>query len=89
MANRLDKYRYVIVDYDNITDQMISDTESAGKDYVFTSHNGTKRGVVRYVVNHKPSSLVGLTSYTHSQIISITENPDGDWYQGEGSDLPS
>ena len=79
MSN-FDNYRFVIVDYDNITDQMISDTEHIGRDYIFVSHSGTKRGILRYVVNHKPSSLVGVTSYTHSQILSITEDPDGDWY---------
>jgi hypothetical protein len=74
-----DKYRYVIVDYDNITDQMLSDTGMV-KEYVLTTNSGVKRGVLKYVVNHKPSSLIGVTSYTHSQILSITSDPDGDWY---------
>ena len=75
-----DKYRYVIVDYDNITDTMISESDCFSRDYMYISQAGQKRGILRYVVNHKPSSLTGITSYTHSQILSITEDPDGDWY---------
>lgn len=80
MSNRIDRFRYVIVDYNNITDQMVSETECVGKEYIYVSHSGTKRGILRYVVNSKPSSLTGVTSYTHSEIVSITEDPDGDWY---------
>ena len=76
--SRFDSFRYVIVDYDDITDTMISQTQTE-REYVFVCPRGPKRGILRYVVNHKPSSLVGITSYTHDQILSITEDPDGDW----------
>ena len=76
--DRFDNFRYVIVDYDSITDTMISESQTE-RQYLYVSERGTKRGVLRYVVNQKPASLIGITSYTHSQLLSITEDPDGDW----------
>ena len=41
--------------------------------------NDNSKAIIKYN-GSKPSFLTGKTTYTHSQILSILNNSDGDWY---------
>jgi hypothetical protein len=84
------EYRYIIVPFSDITDQMASDSVEGSKDYLRHSVAGEDRCVLKYYVGSKPSSMTGIDSYTHSQILAILEDESGDWFNPDSVfELPS
>ena len=83
-------YRYIIVPFSDVTDQMALDSVEGSKDYLRHSLSGEDRCILKYYVGSKPSSMTGIDSYTHSQILAILEDESGDWFNPDSVlELPS
>lgn len=79
--------KYAIVDYSSITDAMLSQVLQDSLQTLRRSASGTDRAILSWNGN-KPTKLYGITAYTHSQIIAIVNDVDGDWYEDPEGDWP-
>lgn len=77
-----DNRKYAIVDYSSVTDTMIGQVLQSSKSSCRRSVSGTDRAIVSWN-GKKPTSLYGITAYTHSQMLSIVNDTSGDWYSDE------
>ena len=75
--------KYVIIGRDDVSSVDFSKVLETSADTLRYSTNGSKT-FVKYEGN-KPSFLSGKTAYTHSQILAILNDTDGEWY----TDVPS
>lgn len=79
--------KYAIVDYSSVTDTMMGQVVQNSKSELRRSASGTDRAIVSWE-GKKPTSLYGITQYTHSQILSLVNDQDGDWYEDPEADWP-
>ena len=70
--------KWVIIDKDDVSSVDFSQVFETSANTLRYSTNGSKT-FVKYEGN-KPSFLSGKTVYTHSQILAILNNVDGEWY---------
>ena len=75
--------KYVIIDKDDVSSVDFSKVLERSADTLRYSNDDSKT-FVKYEGN-KPSFLTGKTVYTHSQILAILNDTDGEWY----TDVPS
>ena len=75
-------HTYVILNTTEITDENstidFSKLLNVSSSVLRYSNDGDK-AIIKYN-RDKPSFLTGKTTYTHSQILNIVNNSDGDWY---------
>lgn len=71
--------KYAIVDYSSVTDAMIGQVLQTSASTCRRSVSGTDRAILSWN-GKKPTTLYGITAYTHAQIRSIVTDVDGDWY---------
>jgi hypothetical protein len=69
--------KYVIVPFADVTAQMISDCMETSTETLVHSTSGVDRVFLKYE-GSTPSSLTGIDTYTHSQILNILHT-DPEW----------
>lgn len=79
--------KYAIVDYSSVTESMISQVLQDSISSCRRSVSGVDRAIVSWNGN-KPTSLYGITAYTHSQMLAIVNDTSGDWYS-DAQSIPS
>ena len=73
--------KYAIINYTDITDAMIESSMEASRSDMRETRTGvTSPKVIVKWEGRKPSSVYGRDTYSHSQILSILNDPDGDWF---------
>ena len=75
--------KYVIIDKDEVSSVDFSQVLETSAD-TLRCNNDKSKTFVKYE-GSKPSFLSGKTVYTHSQILAILNDVDGEWY----IDVPS
>ena len=70
--------KYVIIDKDDVSSVDFSKVFETSADTLRYSLDGSKT-FVKYEGN-QPSFLSGKTVYTHSQILAILNDTDGEWF---------
>ena len=78
-----DNRKYVIIDKDDVSSVDFSKVLETSADTLRYSTDDSKT-FVKYEGN-KPSFLTGKTAYSHSEILAILDDVDGEWY----ADVPS
>jgi len=73
-----DNRKWVIISKDDVSSVDFSKVMERSADTLRYSTDGNKT-FVKYEGN-KPSFLSGKTVYTHSQILAILNDVDGEWY---------
>ena len=76
--------RYIIIEYDQVTDEMLSNSISSNnKDNLRKSEkDGTNKTIIT-VASNIPYCFNGMTSYTHDKIRGIMADINGDWFPTE------
>ena len=77
-------YTYVILNKSEIVDndgeELIDFSQLLNRNASMLRYsNDNSKAIIKYN-GSKPSFLTGKTTYTHSQILNIVNNSDGDWY---------
>jgi len=72
------KRRWVILPFEDVTDQIISDVIQNSASDLRRTISGDDLAFVKYD-GPQPSSLSGLTEYTHSEILAILNDENGNW----------
>jgi len=75
--------KYVIIDKDDVSSVDFSKVFETSADTLRYSADDSKT-FVKYE-GIKPSFLTGKTAYSHSEILAILDDVDGEWY----ADVPS
>ena len=76
-----DNRKYVIIGRDDVSSVDFSKVFETSADTLRYSLDGSKT-FVKYEGN-KPSFLTGKTAYSHSEILAILNDVDGEWYSEE------
>ena len=71
--------KWVIVNYSNVTDGMISACNEGSRDVLRHTITGTDKVILKWD-GDTPEVFDGMTTYNHSQILAILNDVDGDWY---------
>ena len=74
----LENRRWVIIDKDEVSSVDFSQVLQTSADTLRYSNDGSKT-FVKYE-GSQPSFLSGKTEYTHSQILAILSDENGEWY---------
>jgi len=76
--------RYIIIEYDQVTDEMLSNSISSNnKDNLRKSEkDGTNKTIIT-VASNIPYCFNGMTSYTNDKIREIMADINGDWFPTE------
>jgi len=69
--------KWVIVSVADITDEMISSAIQTSKDTLRKTTDGTK-AILKWD-GDTPDCFDGMTTYTHSEILAILNDVNGDW----------
>ena len=72
--------RYVIISKDEVASVDFSQVNITSTDTLRYSKDGSK-ALIKYD-GEQPSFLSGKTEYTHSEILTIVRDQDGEWYLG-------
>ena len=76
--------RYIIIEYDQVTDEMLSNLISSNnKDDLRKSQKDGTNKIIITVSADIPSCFNGMTSYTHEKIREIMTDIIGDWIPTE------
>ena len=70
--------KYVIVNYSDVTDGMVSASNEGSRNALRHTVTGTDKVILKWD-GDTPSVFDGMTTYNHSQILAILNNQDGDW----------
>jgi hypothetical protein len=70
--------KWVIVNNSDITDEMIASAIQTSRDTLKHTVSGTDKVILKWD-GSTPSVFNGMTTYNHSQILVILNDPDGDW----------
>ena len=73
-----DNRKWVIVNNSAVTDEMISAAIQTSRSTLRHTVSGTDKVILKWD-GDTPSVFDGMTTYNHSQILAILNNPDGDW----------
>ena len=76
--SRFQNRKWVIVPVSDITDDMIYYALEANRNNLRKTTDGTK-AILKYE-GSKPRCFYGMTTYTHSEILAILNDVNGDWY---------
>ena len=74
--------KWVIVNFIDVTDEMIASALQTSKDKLLHTISGDDRVILKWDGN-TPSVFNGMTTYNHSEILAILNDTDGDWYSDE------
>ena len=74
--------KWVIVNYSNVTDEMISSALETSRSTLRHTVTGTDKVILKWDGN-TPSVFDGMTTYNHSQILEILNDTDGDWTEND------
>ena len=69
---------YVIVSFDEVTQQMIDDTAETSFDTLRHTTQGEDKIILKWK-GDTPASLVGYTQYTYAEILEEIQNPE--WHE--------
>ena len=76
--------RYIIIEYDQVTDEMLSNSISSNnKDNLRKSEKDGTNKIIITVSFNIPYCFNGMTSYTHDKIREIMADINGDWFPTE------
>ena len=76
--------RYIIIEYDQVTDEMLSNSISSNnKDMLRKSKKDGTNKVIITVSSDIPSCFNEFTSYKHDEIRKIQSDINGDWIPTE------
>jgi hypothetical protein len=70
--------RWVILPFADVTDEIMSDVLQQSASGLRRTLSGDDLTFVKYE-GAQPSSLSGLTEYTHSEILDILNDENGNW----------
>ena len=70
--------KYVIITSDDVSSVDFTKVQEASADTLRWNKDNTK-AFVKYE-GYKPTCLHGKTAYTHTQILNILNDVDGEWY---------
>lgn len=70
--------KWVILPFADVTDEIMSDVIQNSASDLRRTLSGDDLTFVKYE-GAQPSSLAGLTEYTHSEILDIINNENGNW----------
>jgi len=70
--------RWVILPFADVTDEIMSDVLQKSASDLRRTLSGDDLTFVKYE-GAQPSSLSGLTEYTHSEILAILNDENGKW----------
>lgn len=76
--------RYAILDYSLLTSSTTSDFLQTSKSSCRRSVGGADRVIVSWD-GKSPDSIQGATVYTHSEMLAIVKDKNGDWYSNPDS----
>ena len=74
--------KWVIVDFIDVTDEMIEGAFQSSRDTLKHTISGTDKVILKWDGN-TPSVFSGMTTYNHSEILAILNDTDGDWCNEE------
>ena len=76
--------RYIIIEYDQVTDEMLSNSISSNnKDNLRKSEKDGTNKIIITVSSNIPYCFNGMVSYTHDEIRGIMANINGEWFLTE------
>jgi hypothetical protein len=75
---RYENRKYMIIPFADITDEMIENANESSLNTLRHSNKGVDRVTLKFD-GDTPEVFNGITTYTHEEILTILNNPDGDW----------
>lgn len=72
-------FTYTIVPFADVTDSMVDQCIQTSKDALRHTTSGTDRVILKWN-GATPSLLSSYTTYTYSEILTIVNDENGDWY---------
>ena len=81
----LEDRKYVIIDKDDVSSVDFSQVRETSAD-TLRNNNDESKTFVKYD-GAQPSFLSGKTEYSHSEILAILNNEDGEWYNDISTDV--
>ena len=75
---RYENRKYMIIPFADITDEMIKNANESSLNTLRHSNKGVDRVTLKFD-GDTPGVFNGITTYTHEEILTILNNPDGDW----------